>query len=317
MKVLVTGAGGFVGRALVGRITLQAEFDVTCVSQSRASDALGRLINVDITNPALDLAELLQGQQTVIHLAARAHVNKETVADPLSEYRRVNVEVVKRLAISAAEAGVSRFIFLSSIGVQGNANNKPFTESDPAAPEGDYARSKWEAEQTLWEVHRQYGLEVVIIRPPLIYGPGAPGNFATLVKWVEKGIPLPLGAIRNRRSFIALDNLIDLILTLIRHPAAANQVFLASDQEDVSTSGLLRSVATAMGKRSRVFPFPALILKAAAHLVGKQKQASALLGSLQVDSSKAFRLLGWTPPLSLDQGLRRCFQTEKKHDQGF
>jgi nucleoside-diphosphate-sugar epimerase len=202
---------------------------------------------------------------------------------------------------------VKRFLFISSIGVNGNINTRPFTEDDEPNPAEPYALSKWEAEQGLWEIQRETGMEVVIIRPPLVYGPNAPGNFGSLMRWVEKGLPLPLGAIDNQRSLVALDNLVDLIITCIDHPAAANQVFLAGDGEDLSTTELLRGVARAMGKSAHLIPVPPSLLMLGATLLGKKAVAQRLLGSLQVDISKARRLLGWQPPVSVEEGLRRCF----------
>ncbi|AEY02316.1 NAD-dependent epimerase/dehydratase [Oceanimonas sp. GK1] len=234
---------------------------------------------------------------------------KDEVADPLAEYRKVNVEGTLNLARQAAVAGLKRFIFISSIKVNGEQTllGKPFTADDAAAPEDAYGMSKWEAEQGLRQLAAETGMEVVIIRPPLVYGPGVKGNFASMIKLVEKGLPLPLGAIHNRRSLVALDNLVDLIITCIDHPGAANQVFLAGDGEDVSTTELLRGVANAAGKPCRLLPVPAGLLQLGATALGKKAVAQRLLGSLQVDISKARNLLGWTPPLSVEQGLKRCF----------
>jgi len=231
---------------------------------------------------------------------------KEEVVDPLREYRLVNVDSTLNLANQAAEAGVKRFIFISSIGVNGVINTQPFTEDDTPNPVDFYAQSKWEAEQGLWEVQRETGMELVIIRPPLVYGPNAPGNFGSLMRWVNKSIPMPLGAIHNKRSLVAVDNLVDLIITCIDSPAAANQVFLAGDGEDLSTTELLRGVAKAAGVSSRLIPVPATVLMFVASILGKKAVAQRLLGSLQVDISKARDLLGWTPPLSVEEGLRRC-----------
>jgi len=246
----------------------------------------------------------------VIHAAARAHIMKEDLADPVVEYRQVNVDGTVNLARQAAEAGVRRFIFISSIGVNGNINIKPFTEDDTPKPADPYAQSKLEAEQGLWEIQHETGMELVVIRPPLVYGPNAPGNFGSLTRWIDKGVPLPLGAIQNQRSLVALDNLVDLITTCIDHPAAANQVFLAGDGQDLSTTELLRSVARAAGKPSRLIPIPSSLLMLAATLLGKKAVAQRLLGSLQVDISKARDLLEWEPPISVEEGLRRCFSKD-------
>ncbi|TYP65461.1 NAD-dependent epimerase/dehydratase family protein [Stutzerimonas stutzeri] len=205
-------------------------------------------------------------------------------------------------------AGVKRFVFFSSIGVNGNNNTRPYTYCDLANPAEPYALSKWEAEQGLWQIQQETGMEVVIIRPPLVYGPHAPGNFGSLVRWIEKGVPLPLGAIHNKRSLVGIDNLIDLIIRCIDHPAAANQVFLASDGEDLSTTELLRNVGEAMGKPARLIPVPAGMLQFGATLLGKKAMAQRLLGSLQVDISKTCELLDWKPPYTVQEGLRRCFE---------
>jgi nucleoside-diphosphate-sugar epimerase len=208
---------------------------------------------------------------------------------------------------------VRRFIFISSIGVNGHINTQPFTEDDLPNPDPTdfYAQSKLQAEQGLWEIQKETGMEIVVIRPPLVYGPGAPGNFGVLVRWVEKGLPLPLGAIHNKRSLVALDNLVDLIATCIDHPNAANQVFLVSDGEDLSTTQLLQGVADAMGKPSRLIPVPASVLQFAATLLGKKAVAQRLLGSLQVDIRHTQKCLNWTPPLTVKQGLARCFPNQQ------
>jgi len=255
-----------------------------------------------------DWQQAIAGQQVVIHAAARAHIIKDEVADPLAEYCRVNVEGTLHLASQAAAAGVKRFIFISSIGVNGNINTHPFTVDDQPNPGEPYAQSKWEAEQGLRKIQQETGMELVIIRPPLVYGPSAPGNFGSLVRWIEKGIPLPLGAIHNRRSLVGIDNLVDLIIRCINHPAAANQVLLAGDGEDLSTTELLRAVGKAIGRPARLIPVPAAVLQCGATLLGKQAMAQRLLGSLQVDISKTCELLDWTPPYTVEEGLKRCFE---------
>lgn len=306
MQVGITGANGFVGSALFRELASGNAVQVTGSVRRLASSHAG-LFRINTMDALTDWSRFLDGQQVIIHVAARAHVQKDDSVDPWTEYRKVNVEGTINLAHQAARAGVKRFIFISSIGVNGNITDRPFTENDPPCPAELYARSKWEAEQGLWQVQQQTGMEIVIIRPPLIYGPGAPGNFGSLVRWVRKGVPLPLGAVHNSRSFVALDNLIDLIITCIDHPAAANQVFLASDGEDLSTTALLRAVARAMGKNEQLVPVPAWILMLGAASLGKRPVARRLLGSLQVDISKARNLLGWEPPVSVKEGLKRCF----------
>jgi nucleoside-diphosphate-sugar epimerase len=227
----------------------------------------------------------------------------------LAEYRRVNVDGTLALARAAAQAGVRRFVFVSSIKVNGERTppGRAFRADDAPAPADAYGVSKWEAEQGLFALSRETGMEVVVIRPPLVYGPGAKGNFAALVRWVARGVPLPLGAVRhNRRSLVGLDNLVDLIVTCLDHPGAANEVFLAADGEDLSTADLLRRVGRAMGHPARLLPVPVWVLQAAAASLGKRAVAERLLGSLQVDGSKAGELLGWEPPCMVDEGLRRA-----------
>ena len=250
---------------------------------------------------------------------------RDEVADPLAEYRRVNVDATLNLARCAASSGVRRFVYLSSIKVNGErtypahlgprppeaflrfpeGERELFRADDVPAPEDAYGISKLEAEQGLFALGRETGMEVVIIRPPLVYGPGVKGNLASLIRVVAKGLPLPLGAIHNRRSLVGLDNLVDLIVTCVNHPAAANQVFLAGDGQDLSTTELLRSIARAMGKPSRLIPVPAGMLMLGATLLGKKAMAQRLLGSLQADISKARTVLGWEPPVSVEEGIGR------------
>lgn len=311
-RVLLTGATGFVGRAVQQRLLADGHYDLTiAVRRALSTSSAVRSVQVADLTAETDWAEALQGVDVVIHAAARAHIMRDEVADPLAEYRKVNVEGTLSLARQAAAAGVKRFVFVSSIGVNGNLNTKPFTADDEPRPAELYAQSKWEAEQGLWEIAKETGLEIVMIRPPLVYGPNAPGNFGSLVRWISKGVPLPLGAVHNKRSLVALDNLVDLIVTCLAHPAAANQVFLAGDGEDLSTSDLLRGVAQAMGKPARLLPIPAGLLQLGATMLGKKAMAQRLLGSLQVDISKNRELLGWQPPLTVAQGLARCFVSEK------
>ena len=250
----------------------------------------------------------LERVSAVLHCAARVHVMTDASANPLDEFRRVNVQGTLSLARQAAAAGVRRFVFISSIKVNGESTQagQPFTADDTSAPQDAYGISKMEAEQGLRELSAQTGMEVVIIRPPLVYGPGVKANFAAMMRWLQRGVPLPLGAIHNQRSLVALDNLVDLIVTCITHPAAANQTFLVSDGEDVSTTELLRRMGQAMGKPARLLPVPASWLKLAATLVGKREVAQRLCGSLQVDIEKTRQLLGWSPPFSLDQGLKKA-----------
>jgi nucleoside-diphosphate-sugar epimerase len=250
----------------------------------------------------------LRDVDAVIHLAARVHVVKDTSADSLNQFRKVNVFGTLNLARQAAAAGVKRFVFVSSVKVNGESTpaGHAFTEADEPNPQDAYAVSKLEAEQGLREIAAQASMEVVIVRPPLVYGLGVKANFAALRRAVQRGWPLPLGAVRNQRSLMALDNLVDFIVTCTTHPQAANQTFLASDAHDLSTPELVSGLARAAGVPARLLPVPVWVLQAGATLLGKGDAVRRLCGNLQVDISKARELLGWVPPLSVDEGLRRA-----------
>ena len=308
--VLLTGATGFVGGTLARRLSDDGKHSLVLACRRRLNDssfANNTTKVVGDIGPETDWAEPLNGVEVVVHAAARAHFINDPASDPLAEFRKINTEATLNLARQAAAAGVRRFVFISSIGVNGNQNTHPFTENDLPCPSEPYAVSKHEAEQGLGKIAEETGMEVVIIRPPLVYGPAAPGNFGSLLKWVAKGVPLPLGAVvHNKRSLVALDNLVDFIITCIDHPAAANQTFLVADGEDLSTTELLRRVGQAMGKPVRLIPVPMWLLQAGARLLGKQAMARRLCGSLQVDITKARTMLGWNPPVSVDEGLRRA-----------
>lgn len=309
MQILVTGANGFIGHtlcleAMVCGLAVRGVTRTSCkFPNGIESFSVG---NIDAN---CDWSDAFVGCEAVVHLAARVHVMQETIADPIDEFRKINVQGSLNLARQAAAAGIKRFIFISSIKVNGEHTElaNPFTEAVSSAPIDPYGLSKYEAELALQQLAKETGMEVVIIRPPLIYGAGVKGNFATLARIVSKGLPLPLGSIHNKRTMVGIDNLISLIITCIDHPAAANQVFLAGDAEDLSTSDLLRRVAKAMNKPSRLIPVPQSWLTLAATVLGKKAVAQRLFGSLQLDISKARNLLGWEPPISVDEGLRRCF----------
>jgi len=310
-NVLVTGASGFVGGQLLKRLAYRKGNQAMGAVRSASSVIETGTVAVGDINQHTDWSAALKNQQVVVHTAARAHIMNDQAAEPLAAFREVNVEGTLNFARQAAAAGVLRFVFISSIKVNGEqtAPSRPFTCDDTPAPEDPYGISKLEAEQGLQKIALETGMEVVIIRSPLVYGPGVKGNFASMIKLVEKGLPLPFGAIDNRRSLVGLDNLVDLIITCIDHPNAANQVFLVSDGEDLSTSGLLRRVAKAMGKPSRLISVPAGLLQLGATVLGKKAVGQRLLGSLQVDISATRERLDWTPPVSVDEGLRRCFET--------
>jgi nucleoside-diphosphate-sugar epimerase len=311
-KVLITGVNGFIGKTLSDELVIKG-FNVNGTVRSVMSvdfpGAITKFVIKDIDSKT-DWQNALEGVDMVIHLAARVHVMKDTAIDALSEFRRVNVEGTLNLARQAVEAGVQRFIFISSIKVNGEGSilGQPYTPEDQPAPVDPYGISKREAEDGLRQLASETGMEVVIIRPPLVYGPGVKANFQSMMRWLDKGIPLPLGAIHNRRSLVSLDNLIDLIVTCIHHPAAANQIFIAGDGEDLSTTELLQRMAAGLGKKAWLIPVPSFILEWGARLVGKQAITQKLCGSLQVDISKARDLLDWKPPVSVDEALRKTAQ---------
>lgn len=315
-KIILTGASGFVGSRLFFELKRDASVQTVglCRRLPYGPSESGLCAVGDLQQA--DLSALLPGVDVLIHAAARAHIMRDEVADPLAEYRRVNVESTLNLARQAVAAGVRRFVFISSIKVNGEAtvNGEAFQADDRPAPEDAYGLSKWEAEQGLMHLAAESGMEVVIIRSPLVYGPGVKGNFARMIKLVEKGLPLPLGTVQNKRSLVGIDNLVDLIIRGIHHPAAANQVFLAGDGEDLSTTGLLRGVANAMGRPARLIPVPSGLLQLGATLLGKKAVAQRLLGSLQVDISKTCELLDWKPPYTVEEGLKRCFEPKKETD---
>jgi nucleoside-diphosphate-sugar epimerase len=306
--VLVTGANGFVGHSLLLQLEGINFWHVRGAVRCGKGDLLHNkdVVEIGDLGPDTIWEEGLHNVDVVVHTAARAHVMTDTRNDAMAEYRRVNVEATASLAQQAASQGVRRFIFVSSIGVNGNTNTVPFQAKDEPDPADFYSISKYEAEKELRKIAQQTGLEVVIIRPPLIYGANAPGNFGKLVKWVRKGVPLPLGGVRNRRSLVGLDNLLDLIVTCIDHPNATDEVFLVSDGEDISTSELLLRVGRAMGRPARLLPVPVWFLKAGAAILGRRDLARRLLGSLQVDISRTCDVLDWTPPITVDEGLRRA-----------
>ena len=309
LQILITGANGFIGRALCDEAWIRG-YAVRGITRTQCDLSKGITNGIvgSIDGDTIWLDQLVSCE-LVVHLAARAHIMEETLKDPLAEYRRINVRGTLNLARQAAISGVKRFVFISSIGVNGSETfERSFLAEDNVAPHSPYAISKYEAELGLQEIALQTGMEVVIIRPPLVYGPKAPGNFGSLVRWLSCGLPLPLGSIQNKRSFIALDNLVDFILLCLAHPGAANQIFLASDGEDVSTTDLLRRMGKAIGKPARLIPAPTCLLKFSASIFGRGEVAKRLCSSLQIDIEKARLVLGWNPPLGLDQGLKKAIK---------
>ena len=309
MNVLVTGATGFVGQTLVRRLVLYEGHDVRCAIR-KGRDGLEGATHVHVVgevDASTDWQRALVDVDCVVHLAARVHVMSGHCHDSLMEFRRVNTKGTLHLARQAASIGVRRFVYLSSIKVNGEttAPNRPFTPNDLAAPQDAYAISKHEAEVGLREIARTKGMQVVIIRPTLVYGKDAKGNFKSLMSLVARGIPIPLASIHNLRSFVGIGNLVDFIVTCLEHPSAANETFMVSDGEDLSTPDLIRRMARAMNRPARLLPVPVWALKAGALLLGKGDAVQRLCGNLQVDISKARSLLGWVPPVSVDEGLRR------------
>ncbi|MDH0304887.1 MULTISPECIES: NAD-dependent epimerase/dehydratase family protein [unclassified Pseudomonas] len=305
MHVLVTGGAGFVGQAVCDRLERDAvQVTKTVRTLNDEQKAARNAVALGDIGADTDWRSVLEGIDVVVHLAARAHVLKESHAEPLVEFRRVNVDAALALAQQAAAAGVKRFVFISSIGVNGNVTGEtPFAEHSRPAPHAPYAQSKLEAEEALERFTKTTSMELVIIRPPLVYAAHAPGNFRRLLQLVASGIPMPFASINNRRSMIALDNLADFITCCVRHPAAGGQTFLISDDEDLSLPGILHLLGEGMGKKVRLLPVPSSLMAAGAGLLGKKNLYTQLCCSLQVDSSKCRELLGWVPPLSASDAL--------------
>lgn len=307
-KILITGFRGFVGKALTSTISNR---DLVLLGREKSSDLVFPFFQCDF-NTDDDCSDALSGICTVVHIAALAHIMDMQASDPLSVYRKVNTLGSLNLARKASAAGVKRFIFISSIKVNGEStlSDKPFRYDDMPSPEDPYGISKAEAEVGLKQIAADTGMEVVIIRPPLVYGSGVKANFAAMMKLAQKNLPLPLGAIHNKRSLVALDNLVDLIVTCIDHPKAANQTFLVSDDHYVSTTELLQMMTLTAGKKPRLIPVPVSWLKLAGKLIGKQAVIDRLCGNLQVDIQHTKDTLGWKPPISVEEGIKRCFVKE-------
>lgn len=305
-KILVTGANGFVGSALCDHLHSR-HFSVCPVVRSVQSvDRYGGFVQVGDIGPETDWSAALHDVDTVIHLAARVHVMKEAAADPLAAFRQVNVDGTLALARQAADKGIKRFIFLSTIKVNGERTSDiPFSESDDPDPQDDYGLSKYEAEKGLWHIASGSALQVVVIRCPLVYGPHVKGNFIRLLHLINKGIPLPLASVKNRRSMISLDNLVDFLTHCIDNKSAAGETFCLSDGHDLATAELIRRLSEKMGKTPRLLPVPAWLLFQIGRLTGMQSVVERLCGSLQVDSSKARQLTAWKPPYTIDEQLKK------------
>ena len=300
--VLVTGANGFIGWALCGVLAASGRRVRKAVRMP--VPGLPDAVVVGDIGPDTDWRTALEGVSGVVHLAARTHVLRETATDPLAAYRKINVSGTERLARSAAAGGIRRLVIVSSVKVSGErTEERPFTEDGAPRPEDAYGVSKWEAEQALFRIAAETGLEVVVLRPPLVYGPGVKGNFLRLMNLVARGVPLPLGAVDNRRSLIYTGNLAGAIVKALDAPQAAGRTYLVSDGEDVSTPDLVRGLARALGVKPRLLSLPLSALDLGARLAGRRAEFVRLTSSLQVDSSRIQRELGWRPPFTLAQGL--------------
>ena len=317
MAILITGASGFVGQALC-RALIERGYAVRGAVRSERSTLPSGVekIAVGEIHGDTDWSAALQGIDCAIHLAARVHVMHEKSSDPLSEFRKVNVEGTKRLAAAAAAAGVRRLVYVSSIKVNGEeTRGRPFSETDEPHPQDPYGISKREAEEALQKISVETALEVVIVRPPLVYGPGVGGNFARMLGWIKRGIPLPLGSVKNRRSMVYVENLADALILCAIRPEAANETFLVSDTEAVSTPELIRKLSEKMGIESAILAFPLPLLRLLGRLAGKSAEFERLAGSLEIDSGKIREKLGWQPPFAQDEGLAetaRWFNSEHK-----
>lgn len=307
MTVLVTGANGFVGRAVCAELRRRGASVRAAMRAPKPTDV--DAVPMPDLGPESDWSALLAGAaiDCVVHLAARVHVMNDRAPDPLADFRLANTAGTLQLARQAASAGVRRFVYVSSIKVNGEETlpGRPFVPRVTQAPRDPYGLSKFEAERGLAELSRDTGMELVVVRPPLVYGPGVRANFLSMMRWIKRGVPLPLGAIDNRRSLVALDNLVDLLILSTEHPAAAGKTFLVSDGEDLSTTALLRRMGSALGRPARLIPVPPILLTSGAALLGRGDVARRLCGSLQVDVSETREVLGWKPVVDVDAALSK------------
>ena len=305
-SVLVTGGSGFIGRGLIKTLS-ERDFPVTAVSRSAViGDFAGAVVCADLKT-LVSSPQCLAGIDCIVHLAGRAHVLSDADPDPLAAFREVNRDLAVELARLAIETGVKRFIFISSIGVNGATSDEhAFNEQSKPDPHADYALSKLEAEIALRELLAPTSVELVVIRPPMVYAAHAPGNFQRLLKLVASGVPLPFASVNNRRSMIALENLVDFIALCIEHPAAANELYLISDDEDVSTPAIIQYLSSGLKRKPRLVPVPTTLMRLGAALIGKQAMYTQLCGSLLIDSSKARNQLGWKPRLSAQAALTQA-----------
>lgn len=304
-KVLITGAGGFVGQALWKEMLHQGWQIRGALHRADHWVAGSESLIVGNIDGETDWAETLCDIDVVVHLAARVHVMKDSVADPLAEFLKVNLQGTANLAQQAAQAGVKRLVYVSSVKVNGErtADLLSFTESDPADPQDPYGVSKWQAEQALQRIAEKTGLEIVIVRAPLVYGSEVKGNFIKLLAAIDSGVPLPLAGANNLRSLVYVGNLVDALIACATQPAAAGQTYLISDGEDISMASLVEKIAAALGRHNRSFYFPPALLRAGATLLGRAEQVDRLFGSLRISDKKIRSDLAWSPPYTLEQGL--------------
>ncbi|VVP77637.1 GDP-6-deoxy-D-mannose reductase [Pseudomonas fluorescens] len=314
-RVVVTGASGFVGGALINTLAEHRHYLPVPVARSNSNLDMANAFRISELSSSTNWGHILKDASVVIHAAARVHVMKEVASDALAEFRKVNVEGTINLARQAADAGVKRFVFISSIKVNGESTalGHPFTAEDAPAPSDPYGISKHEAEEALRLLSVETGMEVVIIRPTLIYGPGVKANFRNMMAWLYKGIPLPFGSVGNKRSLVSLDNLVSLIMVCLEHPSAAGQTFLVSDGADLSTTELLELTAKALGVKSRLLPVPGQWMAFCANALGRRSISQRLFGSLQVDIKKTQTLLGWHPTVTVEEALNRTAQDFLAH----
>jgi len=315
MKLLITGANGFIGKAITLKLAANKVNKVSVVVRDLSFEFPETVkVHKHFDLETADWSAVLKDVDIVIHCAARVHVMNEKSNNPIEEFRKVNVDGTLRLANQAASQGIKRFVFLSSLKVNGEITEigKPYTAEDRPNPLDPYGVSKFEAENGLLKISRESNLEVVIIRPPLVYGPGVKANFLSLLRWLDKSIPLPFGRTENKRSFVALDNLVDLICLCCAHPAAKNQIFMVSDGKDLSTTELLRYIGNALNKEAKLISIHPKFIIFLAKLFGKSALSQRLLGSLQVDISKNKILLDWIPPIKVDEGLNKTVEYFRK-----
>lgn len=323
MKIFITGATGFIGSSLIDFFAKQTDIELFGAARNKISNNKISYTHIGDISESTDWLSSLHGIDVIIHLAGRAHILNEKSQSPISEFRKVNLDITINLARQAISCGVKRFIFISSIGVNGSRTlSSPFTEESTPAPHTDYAISKLEAENALRELVKSTKMELVIIRPPLVYAGHAPGNFKNLLNIIKNRLPLPFGLIENRRSLVALENLVDFISCCTTHPAAANQLFLISDGTDVSTKKISRLLAEGMNRKIYLLPIPDILIKLSSILVGRRALYTQLCESLVINSNKARRILNWTPPIDTSTALLKsgkCYtakKTKNRNSQG-